>query len=79
MKTIANLYVDYDVKAKAQALNINMSQLFNQMLELEVFIVTNMEKNTPEEKIKLLKQELALSNYKLSELTKERDKLKKDS
>ena len=79
MKTIANLYVDYDVKAKAQALNINMSQLFNQMLELEVSMITNTEKNTPEEKIKLLKQELALSNYKLSELTKERDKLKKDS
>lgn len=77
MKTVCNLYIDAEVKYKAKELGINMSNVFNNMLSLEVEMLEDKKDSSDKEVIKLLKHKYALVVEVVNNQEKEIDSLKK--
>lgn len=69
-KTLLNLYIDADVKARAKAKGINMSRCFNEFLSIEA------EVKGDKDTIQSLKQRLAILTSELNKKTEELEKLK---
>lgn len=68
MKTQLALYIEGETKQRAKDKGINLSQAFEQFLNIETDILENKKENTEKEIIRLLKKELAMARTEIKRL-----------
>jgi septal ring factor EnvC (AmiA/AmiB activator) len=78
MKTLINLYIEGEIKALAKAKGINFSRLFNEILAVEVGLLSNKRLKTDKDIINDLKLDNSKLASEMIDIKKENDKLEKE-
>jgi septal ring factor EnvC (AmiA/AmiB activator) len=78
MKTLINLYIEGEIKALAKAKGINFSRLFNEILAVEVGLLSNKRLKTDKDIINDLKLDNSKLASEMIDIKKENDQLEKE-